>query len=115
LTPLIHALGVGPDGETEQELRFARRVLTVAALMRLDELAATEDMPPAVVADQREHLEQRLARLHRSTDGGESRDGAGQIDAWTAARRYLSYRIRARSTTRSCAAWNATWIWKSSN
>jgi Na+/H+ antiporter len=86
LTPLIHALGIRPDGETEQELRFTRRTLTLAALTRLDELAATEDMPPAVVADQRGHLEQRLARLHESTAGGESGVGAEQIDAWAAAR-----------------------------
>ncbi len=96
LTPLIRALGVQPDDQAEQELLLAQRTLTLAALARLEELAMTEGMPQAVVADQRTHLEQKLGRLSAPTNGGGRRDAgdrgdAGdserQADAWGATRR----------------------------
>ncbi len=86
LTPLIRMLGVQGEGETEQELLQARRVLTMAALARLEELAVTADMPQAVVAEQRAQLEQNLDRLSRLADGGDDGDGERQADAWAAAR-----------------------------
>ena len=92
LTPLIRALGVQPDGKAEQELRLARHEVTLAALARLDELAATEGMPQEVVADQRAHLEQKLDRRgppaggEDQGDGGDGGDGEKPADAWAAAR-----------------------------
>src|SRR5260221_411907 len=49
LTPLIRMLGVQGEGETEQELLQARRVLTMSALARLEELALTAVMAHTVV------------------------------------------------------------------
>jgi monovalent cation/hydrogen antiporter len=86
LTPLIRMLGVQGEGETEQELLLAQRDLTLAGLARLEELAATDGMPPAVVADQRAHLEQKLDRLSRPADGGDDGDGERRAGAWAAAR-----------------------------
>lgn len=86
LTPLIRALGVRGDGRAEQELLLARRALMAAALARLEDLAGTGDLPPAVVADQRAHLEQRLGHLGVPTDGSDGSDGDGQVEAWLAAR-----------------------------
>jgi monovalent cation/hydrogen antiporter len=91
LIPLIHALGVQPGDEVEQELLLAQRDVTLAGLARLEELAATDGMPQAVVVDQRAHLQQRLDRLSPplgSRDGGDSGSagGAGQVDAWGAGR-----------------------------
>jgi CPA1 family monovalent cation:H+ antiporter len=86
LTPLIRALGVRGDGRAEQELLLARRALTTAALARLEALAGTGDLPPAVVADQRAHLEQRLGHLGVPTDDSDGSDGDGQVEAWLAAR-----------------------------
>jgi CPA1 family monovalent cation:H+ antiporter len=100
LTPLIRVLGVQADDEEERELRLARRALTEAALLRLEDLALTEDIPDAVLADQRAHLEQQLDRLKILSAGGDrsagdnraagaagadSRDGGGgehPADGW---------------------------------
>ncbi|HKB49795.1 MAG TPA: hypothetical protein VKC57_18950, partial [Ktedonobacterales bacterium] len=90
------------EGETEQELLLARRALTVAALARLEELAVTSDLPQAVVADQRAHLEQQLDRLAVPPDGSrdhdDGSDGERHVDAWAAA---LSLRREVISAERS--------------
>jgi len=90
LTPLIRTLGVGSEGETEQELLLARRALTLRALARLEELAVTDDVPQAVVADQRAHLEQELGSGRGVPAAGPpTADGsAGDVrkDVWVAAR-----------------------------
>jgi Na+/H+ antiporter len=111
LTPLIRLLGVQGEGETDQELLLARRALTVAALARLEELAVIDDLPEAVVADQRAHLAQQLDRLAvppdssgdpRGRDKGsvdESADGERPVDAWVAARRLRREVIRAERAT----------------
>jgi monovalent cation/hydrogen antiporter len=82
LTPLIRILGVQPDDEAEHELRQARRALTEAALLRLEDLAVTDDIPEAVIADQRARLEKQLSRLSMSADtaGGDRRDGGDRAD-----------------------------------
>jgi monovalent cation/hydrogen antiporter len=99
LTPLIRALGVQPDDETEQELLLAQRDLILAGLVRLEELAATDGMPQAVVADQRAHLEQQLNRLDVPTDSGDGGDGDRPVDAWIAARRLRREVIGAKRST----------------
>jgi CPA1 family monovalent cation:H+ antiporter len=83
LSPLIHVLGVQPDDEAEHELRQARRALTEAALLRLEDLALTDDIPEAVIADQRAHLEKLLSRLNLSADGDDRRDGDDSGDGWS--------------------------------
>ncbi|HEV8190923.1 MAG TPA: Na+/H+ antiporter [Ktedonobacterales bacterium] len=103
LPPLIRALGVRPDGQAEQDLLFARRALTEAALARLEELAGTDDIPQTVVADQRAHLEQQLDRLAIPTDdSGDRKDGSGgerQAGTWVAARRLRREVISAQRFT----------------
>jgi CPA1 family monovalent cation:H+ antiporter len=91
LTPLIRVLGVQPDDEAEHELRQARRALTEAALFRLEDLAVTDAVPEALIADQRAHFEKQLRRLSRSADGagGDQRDGddrAEGADGWSTIR-----------------------------
>ena len=82
LTPLIRALRLQPGDEAEHEQRLARRALTMAALARLEELAVANEVPQAIIADQRAHLEQRLGRLGAPTDGGDrGDDGAGERGA----------------------------------
>ena len=82
LTPLIRALRLQPGDEAEHEQRLARRALTMAALARLEELAVANEVPQAIIADQRAHLEQRLGRLGAPTDGGDrGDDGDGERGA----------------------------------
>jgi monovalent cation/hydrogen antiporter len=114
---LIRALGLPPDDQAEQQLRLARRALTVAALARLEELAVTagsadsqdskgrDDLPQAVIADQRAHLEQQLGRLRMPVDGAdrgdgrEGGDGERQADARAAARRLRREVLSAERST----------------
>ncbi len=88
LTPLIRLLGVQTGDETEHELRQARRAMTEAALFRLEDLALTDDIPDAVIADQRAHLEKQLGRLSMSADGAgsDTRDGDSSKDGWSTMR-----------------------------
>ncbi len=103
LTPLIRMLGMQSEGETAQELLLARRALTVAALARLEELAMTNDLPQAVVADQRAHLEQQLDRLAIPPDGSrdhdDGSDGERHVDAWAAAQSLRREVISAERST----------------
>jgi Na+/H+ antiporter len=88
LTPLIRRLGVGGEAESEieQEVALARRAVTLSGLARLEELAGTDDAPPAVVADQRAHLEQQLGGRGALADSSDGSDGDQQVDIVVAAR-----------------------------
>src|SRR5258706_13831319 len=55
LTPLIRALGMQSEGETEQELLLPRGALTEAALAGREERAIASDLPQAAVAYTRAH------------------------------------------------------------
>ncbi|MGZ3678708.1 MAG: hypothetical protein ACXWQR_09085 [Ktedonobacterales bacterium] len=105
---VAHLLAGGEPIYTVDASVWARRALTVAALARLEEVAVTvgsegsDDLPQAVIADQRAHLEQQLDRLHVPVDGDDRRDGEDgerQADTWAAKRRLRREVLSAERST----------------
>lgn len=104
LTPLIRALGLQPDGAADaRELLLARRALTLAALSRVEEVAARDDLPEAVVADRRTHLEGKLQGLERVSGADAKPDDFA--DPWMAAR-HLRQEVVLAERTALIELWN---------
>jgi len=63
LPPLIRWLAVEDDGEAEQEERVARLKANQAALARLDEIAVSDRVAPAIIQRLRDEYEDRIRQL----------------------------------------------------
>lgn len=69
LGPLIHLLGLEPDGSLEREHAKAHLVAARAALSRLDELATEEWVPEDALAQLRSRYAHKLETLTEEIDG----------------------------------------------
>jgi CPA1 family monovalent cation:H+ antiporter len=74
LVPLIRLLGIQADGMPEQERTHARQVALHAALARLDELAAKDNVAEEFIAHLRSHYEDKLRRVMTQRDGVEEEE-----------------------------------------
>jgi CPA1 family monovalent cation:H+ antiporter len=75
---LVRGLGLARGGEASRRELDARRQMTEAALARIDELAAEEDVGVDALDPLRRRYESRLERLSDELD--EDRDGDGRVD-----------------------------------
>jgi Na+/H+ antiporter len=77
---LIQSLGLRDDGAGAQEEAHARQHATQAALDRLSQLAAAEDLPRDLVEDLRGHFTHMNARFSARADG----NGDEERESWAA-------------------------------
>jgi CPA1 family monovalent cation:H+ antiporter len=80
LSPLIRRLGLGEEGAVAREEARARVQLAHAALRRIEDLAAYEQLPEALVDQLRVRYDERIHRLGPSAEGRES-DGDDAAEA----------------------------------
>jgi CPA1 family monovalent cation:H+ antiporter len=84
LSPLIRRLGLGEEEAVAREEARARIQLAHAALRRIEDLAAREQLPEALVDQLRIAYEQRIDRLGpgaegRQNDGDEAAEAAQRM------------------------------------
>ena len=76
LSPLIRRLGLGEEEAVAREEARARVQLAHSALRRIEDLAASEQLPEALLDQLRFRYEQRISRLEPDADGRAADDDA---------------------------------------